>query len=185
MLTRSQIQREEKISREHQRRINDTFGRRRESDAAWDAWKDACHQWHKKEMLCFYLWSQDARKRMVSGEREVIEDALLFLEVDPWFFRSGYLKERVLRHLKSAALTERDRARLRNVIDSVTQGPSRRELRDYCRLALKVWAPEWEAQLRDRAERINSGGKHNPLSGNKLTYLLSFLDAHRHQLPQT
>lgn len=116
MLTRSQIQREERQSKEHRRRINETFLQRDKSRAGFEAWERACREWHNSRILSFYLWTQEAHERMRRGEREVIEDTLLFLEVDPWFFRSGYLKERVLRHLKGAPLNDSDRARLRQVI---------------------------------------------------------------------
>ena len=62
----------------------------------------------------------------------------------------------------------------------VVQGRNRRELRDYCRLALQVWTPEWEEELA-QAERA-SGDAQPPLGGNKLAYLLAFLDAHRDKL---
>ena len=39
-----------------------------------------------------------------------------FLEVDPYFFRSGYIKADLLRHLKRAPLTRSQEQRLRNVI---------------------------------------------------------------------
>ena len=110
---------------------------------------------------------------MRAGDRETIEDALLFLEIDPWFFRSGYLKERVIRHLKSAQLSDGDKARLRDVVFAVAIGRNRREWSDYCRLALRVWTPAWEEQL--RAQKRERGAAH----GNKLFHLLHFLDAHR------
>jgi hypothetical protein len=40
----------------------------------------------------------------VSGLTEAIEIAIQFLEVDPYFFRSGYIKTDLLRRLKRAPL---------------------------------------------------------------------------------
>ncbi len=91
-------------------------------------------------------------------------------------FRSGYLKERVIRHLKSAPLSEADKGRLRNVIFAVAMRRNRREWSDFCRLALAVWTPEWESYLREQ-KRVRGVGH-----GNKLFNLLQFLEAHRDKL---
>jgi hypothetical protein len=92
---------------------------------------------------------------------EAIEDAILFLEVDPWYFRSGYLKERLIKGLKAADLDYRDRLRLRNVIWSVAKGKNRREFRNYCSLALKVSTPDFEKMLDDVSteQDLDSRGK--------------------------
>ena len=176
MLTRELIERHARQTNEQMARINATVARRDKSRHDWQIWKEACHAWHTSENKCFELWPLEARDKMRAGDRETIEDALLFLEVDPWFFRSGYLKERVIRHLKSAQLSKADKGRLRNVIFAVAIGRNRREWRDYCRLALAVWTPEWEGYLRE--QKRARGVAH----GNKLFNLLQFLDAHRDKL---
>lgn len=176
MLTRKLIERHAHQTNEHMARINATVARREKSQQDWQKWKDACHVWHTSENASFALWPLEARDKIRDGDRETIEDALLFLEVDPWFFRSGYLKERVIRHLKGAQLSDGDKGRLRNIIFAVAIGRNRREWRDYCRLALKVWTPEWEEYLREQKQE--RGFSH----GNKLFNLLQFLDAHRDKL---
>ena len=80
-----------------------------------------------------------------------IEEALEFLERDPYFFRSGYARERVARRLASIDLTAEQRV---------------------ARLAVYLWSREWEAELRnllphhgpDRAaaKRILSAVKRQP-----------------------
>jgi hypothetical protein len=180
-LSRSEIRHEEQRSNEQRRRIHETWKRRGESREAWDEWERACQEWHETPMRCFYLWDIEARGQMRRGERGALEDALLFLEVDPWFFRSGYLKERVLRHIKGAPLSERDAERLRKVVEMVARGRNRRELRDYWRLALVVWTPEWEQRLRQEAECAAAQDIPAP-GGNKLKYLLGFLSSHRDKL---
>jgi hypothetical protein len=51
----------------------------------------------------FDLWKPEVLRQVrVAGAAR--EAALVFLEADPWFFRSGYLKERLLRAIKGAQL---------------------------------------------------------------------------------
>jgi hypothetical protein len=56
------------------------------------------------------------------GEPASIEEALAFLEADPYFFRSGYARERVARRLARADLTLQQRARARMVLLSTVDG---------------------------------------------------------------
>lgn len=76
-------------------------------------------------------------KRLEELERqdpEAVEDAICFLEVDPWFFRSGYIKERILHLLKRCHLTARQRERLQQCIVRSVEGGSRRVFARYARL---------------------------------------------------
>jgi hypothetical protein len=51
-----------------------------------------------------------------------IEEALAFLERDPYFFRSGYARERVARQLANVSLTAPQRDRARRVLLSTVDG---------------------------------------------------------------
>lgn len=79
-----------------------------------------------------------------------------FLEADPWFFRTGYVKEKLIRYLLRFHLSERDAARLRKVVLAAVDQRYRREFREYCRLARKVDVPELRQQLRERLVQGNS-----------------------------
>lgn len=176
MLKRSQIQRIEREVNDLTEQINNTVKCRSHDKVGRREWEAATQAWHNYRNPLFYLWGIEARERMRLGDRAFIEDAILLLEVDPWFFRSGYLKERVLRHLKSAPLKEADKARLRQVIENVALGRNRREFRDYCRLAVCVWTSEWETHLRQKIEISNMTGQ------GKVSYLLRFLEEQRDKL---
>ena len=92
----------------------------------------------------------------VSGLTEAIEIAIQFLEVDPYFFRSGYIKTDLLRRLKRAPLTKSQQQRLRNVILARISGPDRRELRDYCRLAAALATPAFRIELEAMAKAADA-----------------------------
>jgi hypothetical protein len=66
---------------------------------------------------------------------EAVEDAICFLEVDPWFFGSGYIKERILHNLKRCSMTETQHERLMQCILRSIDGGSRRVFASYARVA--------------------------------------------------
>jgi hypothetical protein len=67
-------------------------------------------------------WLADLPYRMVDGDRAAVEEALWFLERDPYFFRSGYARERVARYVAQADLTEGDRDRARAIVLTSVDG---------------------------------------------------------------
>jgi hypothetical protein len=60
--------------------------------------------------------------RLARGEPDSIEAALAFLERDPYFFRSGYARERVARRLARLELTVADKTRARALVLSTVDG---------------------------------------------------------------
>ena len=77
-------------------------------------------------------------KRLQELERqapEAVEDAICFLEVDPWFHRSGYIKETILHRIKRCPLTAGLCERLMRCILRSVEGGSRRVFASYARVA--------------------------------------------------
>jgi hypothetical protein len=66
---------------------------------------------------------------------EAVEDAICFLEVDPIFFRSGYIKEKILHRLKHCHITVGQRKRLMQCILRSIEAGSRRVFAAYARAA--------------------------------------------------
>lgn len=58
-------------------------------------------------------------ERLIEGDLETMEAAICFLEVRPYFFRSGYMFDGLLRKVKHAPLSLEQRARLQVVADEV------------------------------------------------------------------
>ncbi len=83
------------------------------------------------------LMADDIVARVRQDAPHGVDDALTFLEADPWCMRSGYAKERVLRALGGAHLNPDQRRRGVAVVASYVLGPDRREFRRVARLA---WA---------------------------------------------
>jgi hypothetical protein len=60
--------------------------------------------------------------RLSRGDGPSVDEALSFLEEDPYFFRSGYARERLARRLASVELTEAQRTRARTVVLTTVDG---------------------------------------------------------------
>jgi hypothetical protein len=67
-------------------------------------------------------WLVDLTGRLSADEPAAIEEALAFLERDPYFFRSGYARERVARRLAHVELSPGQKQRARAVVLSRVDG---------------------------------------------------------------
>jgi len=92
-----------------------------------------------------------------TGKPSAVEMGIQFLELDPWFFRSGYMKETLIRLLRRQNLTEEQATRLRNTVLAVVDKGDRREFRHYCRLAVTVEDANFRRQLLQRLRGDDPG----------------------------
>jgi hypothetical protein len=100
-------------------------------------WEAACKAFHSFEStLDPYI------ERACNDERyddsDLLEFVVCFLEVDPWVFRSGYLKQVFLTRLKRSRLDSVTRRRLLSVLLDAVERRGGREFRYYCRLAAAI-----------------------------------------------
>ena len=172
MLTREDISQVERIENQHHMRIHAAFRSRDQSKDGLENWKKAALAWHAQRYPTDFLWSDEFITDLRNSKRDAIEQAILYLEVDPWYFRSGYLKERLVRRLKSANLSTQDCTRLRNVIWNVASGKNRREFRDFCRLATVVASDDFRQRL------VEVSSEHDTEAKGKFTFLRKHLDRH-------
>ncbi len=82
----------------------------------------------------------DAVAALQRGERGAVEPAIVFLEADPRFFRSGYMKEELCRFLGRAPLTVQQWNRLVSVATAAINDERRpgRERRAFARMLTRV-----------------------------------------------
>jgi hypothetical protein len=119
--------------------IQSTFAVRHKGRAEHEAWHRACTEFHSFEHDLFNLWDPAVLLEIRQASGVWRNTALLFLEVDPWFFRSGYLKEKLCHVLKQASLTPREAQRVQEILLYAVTTRFRREFRSYSRLACLVW----------------------------------------------
>jgi hypothetical protein len=119
-------------------RVHETWRQRPGSPehlAACSGFRDAY------DALAFPGGLAEGLERLRTHDPEAVENAIKFLEVDPWFFRSGYIKEEILRRLKSAPLTSVMKLTLERLIMRSLGHGGRREARAHARLAGAIASP--------------------------------------------
>jgi hypothetical protein len=109
------------------------------------------------EQLDIDSWVVELSERLASGEPEAIEEALTLLERDPYFFRSGYARERVARRLARVELTPAQKARARAVALSTVDGRRHCPHPGVGRLARAVADNPLRRELRARLHNRDSG----------------------------
>ena len=124
---------------------------RRPADiAAWekavDVWKDYSGVFFDK----FYIFENDRfLAALASGEAEAKKCALTFLVYDPYYYRSGYMKAKLLVRLKHLPLTGDEAARMRGIVcKAILDRRPKCEFRYYARMLKNVGTPEFRRQIR-------------------------------------
>jgi hypothetical protein len=92
------------INRLH-RRIGETLVERSKSQEGRAMWEAACAEFHARyDDLAFPGGLSNVFAGVDLNDTVAISDALSFLEVRPYFFRSGYMHQRLMRKLKHKPL---------------------------------------------------------------------------------
>jgi hypothetical protein len=130
--------------------IKKTWVHRQFDKESFEAWKQACQEFHSSfDRLAFPGGLSRALTLLAEKDDEIIEQSVRFLEHDPFFFRSGYIKADILRHLRNCPLSEDQKRRLQEVIIAKIYDTARREFRWYCRLARHVTDREFESRIEE------------------------------------
>src|ERR1051325_11588206 len=142
--------------------IHATVKDRNKSPAHEEKWSEACRQFHSSyDQLAFPRGLGYSMQQLAKKDAETIEYAVQFLEADPMFFRSGYIKEEILEHLSRNPLNDDQKQRLRKVIlERVRDTGTRREFRRYCRLAPIVSDADFEVEITKLAGPSGTKPKH-------------------------
>lgn len=125
---------------------------RRPADIA--AWEAAVKTWYDYSGCSrddkFYVFESDRfLTALASGEAEARKCALTFLEYDPYYFRSGYMKAKLLVRLKHLQLTGDEAARMRGIVcKAILDRRPKCEFRYYARMLKNVGTPEFRRQIR-------------------------------------
>ena len=148
------------------RELNDaiqaTIKDRNKSPAHKEKWSEACREFHSSyDQQAFPGGLGESMQKLAKGDAATIESAVQFIEADPMFFRSGYIKEEILKHLSRNPLNDDQKQRLREIIlERVRDTRTRREFRRYCRLAPIVNNSEFEAEITKLAGSSGTKPKH-------------------------
>ena len=99
-----------------QSQIKAALPERSKSPQGLKAWQDACVAWHNHTSILATFWQKEYLSAVESGDPESVDLAISFVEVNPYYFRSGYMKDRLFRRLRRSKLSEDQRQRLLSAI---------------------------------------------------------------------
>ena len=134
--------------RELEKTIEATYVDRDLDEKHYQAWAEACERFRKSfDRLAFPGGLEQEIDLLKRGDGQAVEMAVRYLEADPWFFRSGYIKEQLMRELRKVSLTEDQGDRLRQVIMDRIKTGGGREFRRYCRLAKDLSTAKFVAEV--------------------------------------
>ncbi len=110
------------INRLHSR-IHETLKHRSESDEARQEWSRACEEFHARySQLCLPDGPHpNLYDRIKTGDPAMIEVALCFVEVRPYFFRSGYHWKTILQKCKRAPMCGEQSERFSRLLEKYTE----------------------------------------------------------------
>jgi len=140
--------------------IHESYLNRNQDHAKW---KNACETFHSyKSEIDPYIDRVHQETEFI--DRELQEFVIVFLELDPMFFRSGYIKEVMLKKIKRAPLTGKQLQRLREIVLNAINSRPFREFKAYCRLASTIA----DTKLQSSVEKIATHGEGARKSRAKL-----------------
>jgi hypothetical protein len=98
-------------------RIKETYAQRSKSSDKMQEWKQACAEFHSRYAGLAFPggYNGDVLDLILSGDPQAMETAICFLEVRPYFFRSGYMFKDILRKCRRAPLSRNQAERLRAI----------------------------------------------------------------------
>lgn len=99
----------------------------------------------------------EALRYRVMASPLAVPTAIEYLESDPWFHGSGYIKANLIKFINRQELKPEWAKRLQKVVLAAVDREDRREFRSYCRLACKVNSEQLQVQLLFRLEDKDGG----------------------------
>ncbi len=132
-------------------------GETRGSGTGGEDWEDAYRIFRTAVGLMYADDFMERIERLRQGDSAQVDFAIEFLEADPWCFRSGYVKQRLLEILPRHSFDELQLTRLEAVLLSVVDVGDRREFRAACRLARRLQSQRVRRGLHDRLVAGNDG----------------------------
>ena len=116
-------------------------------------WENAVRAWKEysgfgEDTKFYFFENNDFLSALAAGNADAKESAIRFLEFDPYYYRSGYIKSKLLVRLKNIKLSASEVKRLQKVICNAIVSPQPKcEFKYYARLLKNVGTPEFRQKL--------------------------------------
>lgn len=99
--------------------IRDTAGARWRGPEERERHAAACAEFHQHyQRLAFPGGYANALNRLAEHDPDTLDVALTFLEVRPYFFRSGYMWKTLLKRVQRVPMGTKQHARLQKILDA-------------------------------------------------------------------
>ena len=119
-----------------------------------ERWEKAVKDWKEfsgfgyPETKFYFFENQTFLAALSAGDADAKESAIKFLEFDPYYYRSGYIKSKLLVRLKNIKLSASEVKRLQKVICNAIVSPQPKcEFKYYAGLLKNIGTPEFRKQL--------------------------------------
>ena len=103
------------------------------------SWQQACQNYNSIKSKIDTLVQQAYRTKNYTDEKfknnNLLEFIITYLEVDPWYPNSGYIKQYMLRKIKRMTFTPQQLIRLKIVLEDAVEQRPHMEFKSYCSLA--------------------------------------------------
>ena len=116
-------------------------------------WENAVRAWKAysgfgEDTKFYFFESRDFLSAIAAGNADAKESAIRFLEFDPYYYRSGYIKSKLLVRLKNIKLSASEVKWLQKVIcNAIVSQQPKCEFKYYARLLKNVGTPEFRQKL--------------------------------------
>lgn len=140
--------------------------RQRSSAVSRQEDRRAAEEFRNYQSPLWGLWSAQAQRDIVDSSGPWRDAAILYLQISPRFFRSGYLRDVVCTRIKQAELRHQERKDIQEaLLRSIVRRPSTGSFRYDCRLAIKVADSDFLQELRSLC------GSRNPWSSGRASHM--------------
>ena len=142
----SLVRRHETTANELREAVRDTFNQRDRSKAKEKAWSQAASKSRNFRSAVDDWIEEFEQAKSIDWEdgREFVFD---YLDVDPMYFRSGYIKETLLRFINKIELTANEAEIMRQLVLRRIMRGGKREFRQICRFIPKIQTRQFEAKI--------------------------------------
>ncbi len=123
--------------------------RQRSNTVSRQEHRRAAEEFRNYQSPLWGLWSAQAQRDIVDNSGPWRNAAILYLQISPRFFRSGYLRDVLCTRIKQAELRHKERKDIQEaLLRAIVRSPSTGSFRYDCRLAIKVADSDFLQELR-------------------------------------
>ncbi|MCP3929095.1 MAG: hypothetical protein GY705_08345 [Bacteroidetes bacterium] len=146
------FERNERIINELDKKIDSTFLLRDKGEVYFKEWEAACANYHRVYPKLAFVECYDKKKGLRTCSKEALDASISFLMADPYYFRSGYIKEFIWRYLPSCQLNDDQRDRIEQSVENYLDRQICREFWYMCRAMNRIASKYFWERIKNTIE---------------------------------